>query len=256
MGIVNRYRIFVLLFLFFNEPVFPQNAFYYEWYVVGNVRDGVLIYDKDSNQALYIDYLSSKRKAGSKSTNDLKLDKGEGATIVEVSTSKYDRYFYKKDNKINYTTDLLKTPFVVNDTTLNLKWTLESDIRQIDGFNCKKATVNFRGRIWEVWYTMEIPIYYGPWKFYGLPGLIVAAYESSNEFWFHLTKIKADPSLKIPVLDKKKFKEVSLKEYVSMVYEIVFGNAIEGFKKNNTPKKRNGIELIYEWEEEEDSTAI
>ena len=250
MGVKNRYLLFILFSLFLCESIFSQNAFYYEWYVKGNVRDGVLIYDKDLNEAVYIDYLSTSRKVDNKSIDSLKLDKDENATFVSAGISSSDRYFYKKENKISYTTDLLKTPFVVNDTTLNLKWKLENDVKEIDGFNCKKATINFRGRIWEVWYTTSIPMYYGPWKFYGLPGLIVAAYESSNEFWFQLKKIKTDPSLKTPVLDKKNFKEASLKEYDAMENEIIYGNAIDNFEKVDYQQKRNGIELIYEWEEE------
>ena len=33
---------------------------------------------------------------------------------------------------------------------------------------CKKATTNFRGRYWEVWYTEDIPISQGPWKLCGI----------------------------------------------------------------------------------------
>lgn len=251
MGIINAFKFFVLIFFLFTGTIFAQNVFHYEWYVLGNVRDGVLIYDKSFDKAVYVDILSSNRKHKTKSTDILNVDKGEQATIVEASISRYDRYFYKKSNSISYTTDLLKTPFIVNDTTLNLKWILENDVKQIEGLNCKKATVNFRGRKWEVWYAPEIPINYGPWKFYGLPGLIVTAYESSNEFWFHLTKVKTDPSIIIPTLNKKKYKEVSLEEYDLMENEVIFGNAISIFQENTTQNKRNGMELIYEWENQE-----
>ncbi|RQE01044.1 GLPGLI family protein, partial [Prevotella intermedia] len=43
------------------------------------------------------------------------------------------------------------------------------------GMECKKATTNFRGRYWEVWYTEDIPISQGPWKLCGLPGMILKA---------------------------------------------------------------------------------
>jgi len=253
MGVKNRlYKncLFIFFFILFHTVIFSQNTFYYEWYVKGDVRDGVLIYDKDLDQALYIDLLSTQRIMKKEFHNDLKLEKGEQATIVNASTSWYDRYFYKKNNKISYTADLLKKPFLVDDSTLDLIWILKEDVKQIDGFNCKKAVVDFRGRIWDVWYTPEISMYYGPWKFYGLPGLIIAAYDSTNEFWFQLTAIKTDPNLKIPQIDKKKYTEVSLKKYDSMEDEVLRGNGlrnISGIEKQEY--KRNGIELIYEWED-------
>ena len=41
------------------------------------------------------------------------------------------------------------------------------------GYPCLKATMSYGGRNWEAWYTEEIPSSYGPWKFAGLPGLIM-----------------------------------------------------------------------------------
>lgn len=68
--------------------------------------------------------------------------------------------------------------FPVND------WKLEEGDTTILSMECNKATLDLHGRHWTVWYTNEIPISDGPWKFKGLPGLILKAYESQGIFIF------------------------------------------------------------------------
>ncbi len=53
-------------------------------------------------------------------------------------------------------------------------WQLSDEEKQIAGYNCKKATTSFSGRDYIAWYTPEIPIGDGPYKFTGLPGLILS----------------------------------------------------------------------------------
>ena len=44
----------------------------------------------------------------------------------------------------------------------------------IAGYTCQKATTTFRGRDYEAYFTNEIANQGGPWKFDGLPGLILS----------------------------------------------------------------------------------
>lgn len=56
-------------------------------------------------------------------------------------------------------------------------------------YKCHLATTNFRGRLWKVWYAEDIPIPLGPWKFFGLPGLILEA-ECSGYITIQAVEIK------------------------------------------------------------------
>ena len=67
------------------------------------------------------------------------------------------------------------THYLITENITIPEWTLCEDTTSILGMECKKATTNFRGRYWEVWYTEEIPISQGPWKLCGLPGMILKA---------------------------------------------------------------------------------
>jgi len=61
-------------------------------------------------------------------------------------------------------------------------WQYSDSVANVLGYNCKIAFTFFRGRNYKVYYTEEIPVSYGPWKFYGLPGLIMKVEEKSDTF--------------------------------------------------------------------------
>lgn len=66
-------------------------------------------------------------------------------------------------------------------------WTIMDSTDLICGYPCIKATGEYHGRRWEVWFTTEIPFSDGPWQLSGLPGLIVRAQDSDHLFCFKLT---------------------------------------------------------------------
>ncbi len=45
--------------------------------------------------------------------------------------------------------------------------------QKIGEYNAQKAITNFGGREWTAWFSTDLPFQDGPYKFYGLPGLIV-----------------------------------------------------------------------------------
>lgn len=68
-------------------------------------------------------------------------------------------------------------------------WQIASQTDTVCGYLCHLATCDFRGRHWQVWFTPEIPIMEGPWKFAGLPGLIIKACDSKRDFIFELVYV-------------------------------------------------------------------
>ena len=63
-------------------------------------------------------------------------------------------------------------------------WQITPDTATILGYPCQKAMSTFRGRNYEAWFSPEIPVNDGPWKFFGLPGLIMKVFDSQNIFSF------------------------------------------------------------------------
>lgn len=70
--------------------------------------------------------------------------------------------------------------FVYEEEGNPVEWTLTEETDSVCGYECMKATGTYGGRDWEVWFTSEIPVAMGPWKFCGLPGLILKAKDSGN----------------------------------------------------------------------------
>lgn len=70
-----------------------------------------------------------------------------------------------------------------------MNWTLTEEIKTIKDLACKKATTCFRGREYVAWYAVDIPLDCGPWKFHGLPGLIVELADTDNDYHFTLNAI-------------------------------------------------------------------
>jgi len=75
-------------------------------------------------------------------------------------------------------------------------WKLVDETKVINTINCKKAEVTFKGRNWIAWYSPEIPLPYGPYKFSGLPGLIIKITDDKGDYDFELVKSVSDSKLK------------------------------------------------------------
>ncbi|MCR4774425.1 MAG: GLPGLI family protein [Prevotella sp.] len=89
-----------------------------------------------------------------------------------------NEYLYTnlKEGKISVYTSLMGTRYVTEEAIPIMEWSImEDSAKNVCGYECHKATTNFRGRTWEVWYTDDVPVSAGPWKFGGLPGLILQA---------------------------------------------------------------------------------
>lgn len=78
---------------------------------------------------------------------------------------------------------------ILTEEGVTINWQINNELRKIGNFICRKATTTFRGRQWIVWFTDEIPIPAGPWKLYGLPGLIIEAEDETKTFYFYLEKL-------------------------------------------------------------------
>lgn len=70
-----------------------------------------------------------------------------------------------------------------------MQWSFVNEKKSILGYTCQKATCIFRGRTYIAWFTPQIPARYGPWKFGGLPGLILKVCDTKGLYSFECVKI-------------------------------------------------------------------
>lgn len=63
-----------------------------------------------------------------------------------------------------------------------MHWNFFNESEVIIGYECSKETTEFAGRKYTAWFTTEIPMPYGPYKFNGLPGLILKIEDNEKQF--------------------------------------------------------------------------
>ena len=81
-----------------------------------------------------------------------------------------DQYIYEEDRKID--------------------WTILPETVKIGEYEAQKAETTFAGRKWYAWFTQDIPFQDGPYKFKGLPGLIVKVEDANGDYSFDLQQSK------------------------------------------------------------------
>ena len=79
-----------------------------------------------------------------------------------------------------FTGRLAADDFLYEEKIPVLNWDLKANTKEICGHHCRMAETEFRGRKYTAWYAEDIPTPAGPWKFQGLPGLILEVVDSDR----------------------------------------------------------------------------
>lgn len=95
------------------------------------------------------------------------------------------------NNQIIYREPIFRDYFEYKNSLNLFNWTLHQESKEIGGYDCQKGTVDFGGRRYTAWYTKDIPISEGPYKFNGLPGLIVSISDNNNHYKYDLLAVKS-----------------------------------------------------------------
>ena len=112
-------------------------------------------------------------------------------------------------NMMTVTDDLMSQYYEYSDSLGVQNWVVEGDsIKNILGYNCQKATCRFRGRSWTAWFALDVPMSDGPWKFCGLPGLIMEVYDKGRQQYFCIKGLQKDAGTPIvyDVFNRKRIK--------------------------------------------------
>lgn len=139
-----------------------------------NKKHSVYLYDDDENKDV-----SSYKSTGM--FEDL---------IPENSAESPFYYRLLNSKEVIYNEPDYSKQYIVKDDAINFKWKIYPEKRNIGNYECTKATTEFRGRKYTAWFTNKIPVDYGPWKFHGLPGLILEIYDEEEVIAMYATAIQ------------------------------------------------------------------
>lgn len=141
----------------------------------------------------------------------------EGAGLVHPYCSSYTYKNYPNKGDLLITANKGGEHLKSIDRT-QLSWKIVPDtVREVAGYTCKKATTTFAGRNYVAWFTLEVPISEGPYKFWGLPGLIVKIYDLQQQHRYSLLSIRKSHGIEPIILYDKNYISVTPKEYVDVL---------------------------------------
>lgn len=164
---------------------------------------GKFVYDSLTN--------IEKKRAQSMKSHHVDFSKIPLNYKIEYSvTKKYPNFETKLHTAING--DQFS---VLNAGKLN--WNILAENKEIEGLKAQKATAEFGGRRWIAWFTTEIAIQDGPYKFNGLPGLILNIQDEKGDHAFKFVgskKLTVDSIVNGKLEDKQL--EISAKKFTQL----------------------------------------
>ncbi|MDR5589061.1 GLPGLI family protein [Christiangramia sp. SM2212] len=113
-------------------------------------------------------------------------------------------YKDRKKDKVYHSIAIMDDKLFYSEPLVLSNWIIQDESKMISGYKTQKATRNFAGRDYTAWFTSEIPIPDGPYKFSGLPGLILEIKDSRNHYNFEFIGFeKVSPKLPLAILPQE-----------------------------------------------------
>lgn len=99
-------------------------------------------------------------------------------------------YQYPNVHKLFTKDYILVTEYLIAGPMPVIDWKISSDTATFGGLHCQEARGHLKGRDYIAWFCPDLPLHTGPWKFNGLPGVILDAYDSKHEVIFQFEGIE------------------------------------------------------------------
>ncbi|MDP3354198.1 MAG: GLPGLI family protein [Flavobacteriaceae bacterium] len=154
--------------------------------------------------------------------NNKKIDAQTGVNMA-LTQNKYTLFDFKiiKSNTEHIVIDKIFSDKFYYKEQQNLNWVITDETKQINSYLCQKATTSYAGRSYIAWFSNSIPIADGPYKFAGLPGLIIEMYDT--RFHYHFEMLSLEQKTDYFSFDLAKIQKTS---------KVEFFNALANLKKD------------------------
>ncbi|MCT2408771.1 GLPGLI family protein [Chryseobacterium antibioticum] len=142
----------------------------------------------DKNRSIYQDYtviaqdsimkieIEAMQKAG------MMKDLSKTLKSPKISARIYKSYPGMKVQYVDKIANGFTPSNIGYSEDLKFNWNILNDKQKIGEYNAQKATTEFGGRKWTAWFSTDLPFQDGPYKFFGLPGLIVKIEDDQKNY--------------------------------------------------------------------------
>ncbi|MUP44742.1 GLPGLI family protein [Gramella sp. BOM4] len=121
---------------------------------------------------------------------------------TKATKTDFDFRIYKDREKgmLHHAEKIFQDKLFYTQPLSQISWNMEQESKELFGYLAQKATTSFAGREYIAWFTPEIPITDGPYKFSGLPGLILQLEDAAQDYIFSFTGLeKLEDPIRIQV---------------------------------------------------------
>ena len=230
---------FALLFLVTLANAQSANRFFYELTFkpkkgIDSLQKAVMILDVTDKKSLYRDYLTVSQDSVLK----IEVEKMQKAGVFKDLSKSFQmpKFAYKITKeyptmKVNFSERMLNSVFGYNEEP-KFNWKISNDKQKIGEYEAQKATTEFGGRKWTAWFTESIPFPDGPYKFSGLPGLIVKIEDAEKNFSWVLTANKPLKEFEELSYSEKLSAQFGARNDVTIINRDKFESSFEEYKKD------------------------
>ncbi|HAH57502.1 MAG: GLPGLI family protein [Lentimicrobium sp.] len=218
-------------------------------------EDILLMLGKTTSQFMSKNF-HQRRVVGRRMEREGKLDEYLNSPFSERVYSRFTYVIYKNypPGKITYINRIIPSTFEYTEAMDIFKWALGNEFADILGYKVQKATTRYGGRDWIAWFSSEIPYNDGPYKFCGLPGLILKLNDAEEHYVFEAVAIeRPDETVLLEISKRDRVVTTRIKylqaeenfrsDIISRGKDAGMSNKTQQIMARNMLKRNNPIEL-------------
>ncbi len=167
----------------------------YEYEVVfkPSIKDADSVY----TEKMYLDVWGNQSRFSSESKSKLieflaeeknSPFRGEMFLPAGVKSTRLGWTVIREGQKVYVVSKVGASLMKMESSLKEIKWDIIPEIEEYEGMRVQKATAELGGRMWTVWFTNEIDLMEGPYKFKNLPGFVVKAVDDKADYLFEFRK--------------------------------------------------------------------
>lgn len=257
---MKKLSAIVLLFAFLSQAQTQRFVYEYQFSPDSNKKDSVVT----ELMALDIKGSTSRYQSLKKIKSDSmiatvqkNLIAGLPVNFSNIVKSPVKYEILKENNAASiYLIDQIAKDIYRVEENEKMKWQIFQEKEKIGTYTAQKATTTWGGRNWTAWFSTDLPFHDGPYKFSGLPGLIVKIEDESKSHKIILIgteNIALENEAAVPELPGRRRIDVNEEQYKKIFKNLIAnpsqslngssGNIISTNKSDGDNKQVSSAEM-------------